>query len=221
MPEFTTSQLNVDALVMNVRMLGAMTSQVQHGIGDIDAGARESKAASAEARRTVLASADHLSRLTQVVDEIGTVVKAIAAIATQTNMLALNAKIEAARAGDAGRGFGVVATEVRELARSTAEAASEVAKKVQALRNTTKAAVDLMHVAESSVLRIDGLTDRVSATAAEEHELVSTIGTYVAEATQSVEDLASALLQLESNNTNTNANDDSTAPALEVVRAAI
>ena len=73
--------------------------------------------------------------------EIGEVVKLITSIARQTNLLALNATIEAARAGAAGRGFTVVATEVKQLAQETARATDDIARRVQAIQSGTSAAL--------------------------------------------------------------------------------
>jgi methyl-accepting chemotaxis protein len=70
---------------------------------------------------------DHLHEASE---EIAKFVKVIGAISSQTNMLALNATIEAARAGDAGKGFSVVANEVKELAKQTGNAANEINNKV-------------------------------------------------------------------------------------------
>ena len=79
-----------------------------------------------EVVRTAAADAsstnDDIAALVRIAREIGDVVKLIEAIAEQTNLLALNATIEAARAGEAGRGFAVVASEVKSLAVQTAKA---------------------------------------------------------------------------------------------------
>jgi methyl-accepting chemotaxis protein len=74
--------------------------------------------------------------------EIGNVVKVITSIAEQTNLLALNATIEAARAGEAGKGFAVVASEVKELAQETAKATEDISRRVEAIQADTSSAVD-------------------------------------------------------------------------------
>ncbi|PWJ56222.1 methyl-accepting chemotaxis protein [Quadrisphaera granulorum] len=73
--------------------------------------------------------------------EIGDVVKVITSIAEQTNLLALNATIEAARAGEAGKGFAVVASEVKDLAQGTARATSDITSKITQIQSATDSAV--------------------------------------------------------------------------------
>ncbi len=113
-----------------------------------------------EIANVVRESRDSISKLAQSADQIGEIVGVIDDIADQTNLLALNAAIEAARAGEQGRGFAVVADEVRKLAERTGKATCEITDMIKGIQVDTKGAVQSMERGVTEVENGRELTDK-------------------------------------------------------------
>jgi methyl-accepting chemotaxis protein len=125
-----------------------------------------------ELSNDIAASAQAVNQVEERVDSIGSVVGTIQGISEQTNLLALNAAIEAARAGEAGRGFAVVADEVRNLAQRTQQATVEIQDMITQLQNSANSAVELM---EKSVVEAAEGVDLVTNAGTELDGIVSQV----------------------------------------------
>jgi len=109
-----------------------------------------------------------IAGLSLAADRIGDVVRTISGIAAQTNLLALNATIEAARAGDAGRGFGVVAGEVKALAAQTANATNQIGSQIASIRAATGAAVTAVREVGEAIGHVETIATAIAAAVEEQ-----------------------------------------------------
>ncbi|ROM56662.1 methyl-accepting chemotaxis protein [Pseudomonas rhodesiae] len=148
----------IDQAATAVNEMTAAVEEVARNAVSTSEASRQSNQAAREGRDRVVQTVDAIQTMTHDVQstavmieglatqgrDIGKVLDVIRAIAEQTNLLALNAAIEAARAGEAGRGFAVVADEVRALAHRTAQSTQEIEKMVAGIQNGTGEAVQSM-----------------------------------------------------------------------------
>ena len=105
---------------------------------------------------------EEIGGLASAARQIGNVVSVIRQIASQTNLLALNATIEAARSGEAGKGFGVVASEVKALAVQTARATEEIGEQITTVQSSTARAVDSIHRNTERLQEISNYTSAIT-----------------------------------------------------------
>ncbi|SOB77049.1 methyl-accepting chemotaxis sensory transducer with Cache sensor [Marinobacter sp. LV10R510-11A] len=142
----------INEMAATIQQISGNASEVEGAASDADRMAREGGETIASAQGAVnklseeiQESASSIHALAEKSDDIQKVLDVIQAVTEQTNLLALNAAIEAARAGDHGRGFSVVADEVRQLAKRSAESAEQIREMIDGFVNESRSAVERMN----------------------------------------------------------------------------
>ena len=122
----------------------------------------QSRTVAAEAVKQAEQTNSRITELSESADRIGAVIKLISAVAEQTNLLALNATIEAARAGEAGRGFAVVASEVKALATQTAKATEDISTQIAQMRSATELSVSAIWEIGTTIGEISEISSAIA-----------------------------------------------------------
>ncbi len=146
------------------------SSRLMGGMDDMKRHVTEAATSIAKASSSSQTAETAVRRLASLTETIGQVAGFIARIANQTNLLALNATIEAARAGDAGRSFAIVASEVKTLARQTAAATDDIRTRIDQIQSATDEAVDSVQALSAHVTAADRVGLRLAAAAASQRE---------------------------------------------------
>jgi methyl-accepting chemotaxis protein len=152
-----------DQASTNVQTVAAAAEQLSSSIGEIGRQVSCSKEATGRAVSEAGRADVQIRSLANAAMQIGEVVKLISEIAEQTNLLALNATIEAARAGEAGRGFAVVASEVKALASQTANATEEIGAKVAEMQESSTISVGAVETISHTISEINEITTAIAA----------------------------------------------------------
>lgn len=180
---------NVQTVAAATEELTASSAEIARQIASV---AQKSGRAAKDAQTTN----EEVTQLNDLADSIGEVVLAIKDIAEQTNLLALNATIEAARAGEAGKGFAVVADEVKKLATETASKTEQIDERVERIQNAIRKSVESMKRIIEDVSDIDHSTATVASAVEEQNAATSEIGRNISEASQGTQQVTSNILQV-------------------------
>ena len=210
-------QNTAESMASTAEQSSIQTSDVSNSLGEASAGVTAAAAAcdefamsigeisrqastSAELARTATAAAASadttISALSDSALQVGKIVEMISTIAQRTNLLALNASIEAARGGEAGRGFAVVAAEVKELATQTGKATDEVAAQIRSIQDTTGASVDALRSIADQIKQLESTAVSIAAAVDQQSVAGQDLARSIDRAARSTEDVSASIGQV-------------------------
>lgn len=170
-----------------VSQVAQSTESLTSAVGQIDDQVRASTIVVSRAVNEANQANEIMSNLTESSAHIDSVVCTISAIAKQTHLLALNAAIEAAHAGDAGRGFAIVAAEVKNLAQQASDATEGVKAEISQVQKSATDAADAIKHCGSTISEIDSVSETISDLVRQQTTSTITINDHATQAAQETE----------------------------------
>jgi methyl-accepting chemotaxis protein len=189
----------------NMQSVASATEQLSTSVDEIGRQVSESNRIAEAAVLQAQQTDGRIGKLSRAAQQIGDVVKLITAIAEQTNLLALNATIEAARAGEAGRGFAVVASEVKSLASQTAKATDEISSHISGMQGATQESVAAIKEIGGTIAQISNIASTIASAVEEQSSATQEIARSVQSVAQGTHEAAANIMQVNRGATETGA----------------
>jgi methyl-accepting chemotaxis protein len=185
-----------DEASSNMQSVAGATEELSTSVAEIGRQVRESNRIAEAAVLQAQQTDGRIGKLSRAAQEIGDVVKLITAIAEQTNLLALNATIEAARAGEAGRGFAVVASEVKSLASQTAKATDEISSHISGMQGATQESVASIKEIGGTIAQISNIASSIASAVEQQSSATQEIARSVQSVAQGTHEAAANIMQV-------------------------
>tara|TARA_E500000318_G_scaffold27598_1_gene27796 strand:+ start:814 stop:1938 length:1125 start_codon:yes stop_codon:yes gene_type:complete len=183
------------SLAANAEQTNQQSATVSSATEELTASVNEIARQISESTRAVGNAVDAASQSEKMVSEllaaaqkVGEITEIIADIAEQTNLLALNATIEAARAGEAGKGFAVVASEVKNLATQTANATEEIAQQVKGIQDSTQTTADSIGKIAEIIAQVNEIGTTISSAVEEQSAATQEVSSNISGVAQATEE---------------------------------
>jgi methyl-accepting chemotaxis protein len=181
----------------NVQSVASATEELSSSVNEISRQVQESARMAGEAVDQARTTNDRVSELSKAASRIGDVVELINTIAEQTNLLALNATIEAARAGEAGRGFAVVASEVKALAEQTSKATGEIGQQITGIQSATQDSVTAIKEISGTIEKLSEISSTIAAAVEEQGAATQEISRNVQQAAQGTQQVSANITDVQ------------------------
>ena len=177
----------------NVQVVASAAEEMSNSIAEVSKNIETTTQITQKAVADAEKTTQSVNGLAEAATRIGDVVNLINDIAEQTNLLALNATIEAARAGEAGKGFAVVASEVKELAMQTGKATEEISDQITAIQAVTRDSVAAICDISRTIEEIDKYAVTVASAIDQQRTATREISDSVQQAAQGTQEIAAAM----------------------------
>jgi methyl-accepting chemotaxis protein len=180
----------------NVQSVASASEQLSASVREISRQVQEWARIASEAVGQAHQTNDRVGELSVAASRIGDVIELINNIAEQTNLLALNATIEAARAGEAGRGFAVVASEVKALAEQTAKATGDIGLQISGIQEATQESVGAIRMISGTIERLAEISATIAAAVEEQGAATQEISRNVQNAADGASQVSAHIAQV-------------------------
>ncbi len=174
----------------NVQTVASAAEELSASIREISSNVSDTATMTKNCSDAAMSSQEKLDQLQSAVDEIDAVIQSIVDVAEQTNLLALNATIEAARAGEAGKGFAVVASEVKNLAGQTHKMTEDISSKIARIKDSSAATISSVNDILTQIGAVDEKTTSVASAIEEQNASTTEISRNVQEASNGTSEVS-------------------------------
>lgn len=191
-----SSAAALEEVSSGVKSVASNMQEMSTAIKEIASSTNESAEMSTQTLNKARETNEKVSHLGTSSREVGDIIKVISSIAQQTNLLALNATIEAARAGAAGKGFEVVANEVKELANQTARATEDITVKIGAIQKDSDHAINAIAEIAESIESLNSIAGSIASAVEEQTASTNEISRIVEESSQGISEINETIQQV-------------------------